>query len=104
MKNKGSMSGFLHECKVLTLPEPGSDDWLTTPDSDLEPLTSPGSTASCSGIDSLTIGCTATTEIVRKKRTLKIEIPSAARIPDSPSESETTVNRRKSMPRRSPFS
>ncbi|KAK9068254.1 hypothetical protein SSX86_012365 [Deinandra increscens subsp. villosa] len=101
MRNDGMMSEYLYECEVLTLPEPGSDDWFTSPDPVFELLkTSSGSTASCIDVDRQTIACTATTEIVRKKRTSKFEISAAAR--DSPA-LETAVNRRKGMPKRSPF-
>ncbi|KAI3829173.1 hypothetical protein L1987_03289 [Smallanthus sonchifolius] len=100
MRNNGMMSEYLHKCEVLTLPEPGSDDWFMTPDSVFEP-----------SVDRLTIACTATTEIVRRKRTSKFEISPAspeayipaARVANIPSVLETIGNRRKGMPRRSPF-
>ncbi|KAF5775535.1 hypothetical protein HanXRQr2_Chr13g0613141 [Helianthus annuus] len=100
MRNNGMMSEYLHECEILTLPEPGSDDWFISPDPVLEPVlssrASSGSTASCVDVDRLTIACTATTEIVRKKRTSKFEIPANNPV-------ETAVNRRKGLPRRSPL-
>lgn len=80
MRSEGMMSEYLHECEILTLPEQSSDDWLITPESVIESF----------GVDHLTIECT---EIVRKKRSSKFEIPVT----------ETTVNRRKGMPRRSPL-
>ncbi|GJV01716.1 putative PLATZ transcription factor family protein [Tanacetum coccineum] len=98
MKTNGLMSDYLRECKVLTLPEPGSEDGLLTPDSVLEPDMS-GSTGTC--IDHVSTSCTATTEIVRKKRTTKYESPVAARKCHAPV--EVAVNRRKSVPRRAPF-
>ncbi|KAI3504316.1 hypothetical protein L1887_32891 [Cichorium endivia] len=107
LRSEGMMSEYLHDCEVLTLPEPGSDDGLMTPESVLEPFvslrTSSGSSASYGGVDHLTIACTATTEIVRKKRTSKSGIPAAARKPVTPPPMEVTANRRKGMPCRSPF-
>ncbi|KVH91206.1 Protein of unknown function DUF597 [Cynara cardunculus var. scolymus] len=107
LRSEGMLSEYLHDCEVLTLPEMGSDDGLMTPESVLEPFvslrTSSGSSASCAGVDRLTIACTATTEIVRKKRTSKSAIPPASRKPVNPSAVETPANRRKGMPRRSPF-
>lgn len=107
LRSEGMMSEYLYDCKVLTLPELGSDDCFMTPDSFLEPFvslrTSSGSSVSYGGVDSLTIACTATTEVVRKKRTSKSAIPAAARKPVTPPAVEVTTNRRKGMPCRSPF-
>ncbi|KAI7737917.1 hypothetical protein M8C21_027383, partial [Ambrosia artemisiifolia] len=84
MTKEGMMSEYLHECEILTLPEPGSDDWLMTPDSVIAPFisltTSSHSTPNCT----------------------KVEIPAAAAARESITSPET-VNRRKGMPRRSPF-
>nr|XP_043630569.1 protein RGF1 INDUCIBLE TRANSCRIPTION FACTOR 1 [Erigeron canadensis] len=80
LRDKEMMSKYLHECKVLTLPEPGSEDGFMTPESVHEPVLLFGST-----------------EIVRKKRSSKYEVPTAELM------TETTVNRRKSMPCRSPI-
>ncbi|KAK1424953.1 hypothetical protein QVD17_20294 [Tagetes erecta] len=105
LRSQAMMSEYLYDCKVLTLPEAGSDDGLMTPDSVLEPFvslrTSSGSSATNSaGVDCRTIISTATTEIVRKKRTSK----SAVRPVDClPATSELSVNRRKGFPRRSPL-
>ncbi|KAL8263500.1 hypothetical protein R6Q59_021630 [Mikania micrantha] len=92
MSNEGMVSEYLHECEILTLPEPGSDEWLMSPDTIIEPF-----------VSLRTVAYATTTEIVRKKRTSKFEIPAASsKMIDSPV-SETTINRRKGMPRRSPF-
>ncbi|XP_076924726.1 protein RGF1 INDUCIBLE TRANSCRIPTION FACTOR 1-like [Bidens hawaiensis] len=40
MTSEGLMSGYLHECEVLTPQELSSDDWLMTPDSDIDPFVS----------------------------------------------------------------
>ncbi|KVH97101.1 Protein of unknown function DUF597, partial [Cynara cardunculus var. scolymus] len=112
LRSEGMMSEYLHDCEVLTLPEPGFDDGLMTPDSVLEPFvslrTSSGSSASCGaavvGFDCRTIASTATTEIVRKKRSSKSTIrPVAACLPVTSLPSEFSANRRKGVPRRSPF-
>ncbi|KAI3756827.1 hypothetical protein L1987_56650 [Smallanthus sonchifolius] len=100
MRSEGMMSEYLHECEILTLPEPGSDDWLMTPESVIEPFvslttSSSGLNTNCARVDHLTI--------VRKKRSSKFEISGAAREAIHPPELEATVNRRKGMPRRSPF-
>ncbi|KAI3693269.1 hypothetical protein L6452_33102 [Arctium lappa] len=107
LRSEGLLSEYLHDCEVLTLPEMGSDDVQMTPESVLKPLrTSSGSSATCAGVDRLTIACTATTEIVRKKRTSKCAIPppaAAAHKPVNPPAIESPASRRKGMPRRSPF-
>ncbi|XP_076913832.1 protein RGF1 INDUCIBLE TRANSCRIPTION FACTOR 1-like [Bidens hawaiensis] len=98
--SEGMMSEYLYDCEVLTLPEPGFDDGLMTPYSVLDPFvslrTSSGSSSTGAG-DCRTIISTATTEIV-KKRSSK----SGVRPVGSPSP-ELVVNRRKGLPRRSPF-
>ncbi|KAJ9563298.1 hypothetical protein OSB04_008458 [Centaurea solstitialis] len=102
LRSEGMMSEYLHECEVLTLPEPGFDDGLMTPDSVLEPFVSlrTSSGSSATGFDCRTIVSTATTEIVRKKRTSKSTIRSTA---VAVAAEELTANRRKGVPRRSPF-
>ncbi|KAF5732931.1 putative zinc ion binding protein [Tripterygium wilfordii] len=70
-QSEGGLSKFLLDCKFLTLSEPVLDDGLT-PDCVLEPassiLTSSGSGGSSGGVGCRTEWCTATTDIVRKKR------------------------------------
>ncbi|KAJ7950902.1 PLATZ transcription factor family protein [Quillaja saponaria] len=108
IKTKGSLAGFLFECKYLTLPEPGLDDGLMTPDSVLEPA---GSTRTSSGsggyggIDCRTLVCTATTEFVRKKRSSTSTYRPPCRPACSPvSEiSASLMNRRKGTPQRAPL-
>ncbi|XP_071739738.1 protein RGF1 INDUCIBLE TRANSCRIPTION FACTOR 1-like [Rutidosis leptorrhynchoides] len=106
LRSEGRLSEYLHDCEVLTLPEPGFDDGLMTPDSVLEPFTllrtSSGSSASYGAavgpVDCRTINSTA--EIVRKKRTSK---PRTSCIPVVSQPVDVSANRRKGFPRRSPF-
>ncbi|KAI5647445.1 hypothetical protein M9H77_33450 [Catharanthus roseus] len=71
------LSKYIYDCQNITLSEPGLDDGQMTPDTVLESAgsmrTESGSSGSGGmggGIDCCrTLGCTATTEIVRKKRT-----------------------------------
>ncbi|KAK9051557.1 hypothetical protein SSX86_028184 [Deinandra increscens subsp. villosa] len=102
------MSEYLYDCEVLSLPEPGSDDGLMTPDSVVSLWTSSGSSASngvaAGVVDCRTIISTATTEIVRKKRSSKSAANRAVGChPVTPPSSEVSVNRRKGFPRRSPL-
>ncbi|KAI3764740.1 hypothetical protein L2E82_14753 [Cichorium intybus] len=111
LRSEGMMSEYLHDCEVLTLPEPGFDDGLMTPDTVLEPFvslrTSSGSSASCGaaggGFDCRVIASTATTDIVRKKRSSKSAIRAAMCLQVNSQLSEFSGNRRKGVPRRSPF-
>ncbi|KAI3796674.1 hypothetical protein L1987_39353 [Smallanthus sonchifolius] len=111
LRSEGMMSDYLYDCEVLTLPaEAGFDDGLMTPDSVLEPFvslrTSSGSSASngaaVGGVDCRTIISTATTEIVRKKRSSKSAVRAGGCVPVSSPPSESG-NRRKGLPSRSPF-
>ncbi|CAL0304644.1 unnamed protein product [Lupinus luteus] len=107
---KGSLSGYLFECNYMPLPGSGLDDGLMTPDSVLEPAgsakTSSGS-GGYGGVDCITtLACTATTEIVRKKRTGA----SSSRPPCRPACSPVSEisaglmnNRRKGVPQRAPL-
>ena len=84
------------------------EDGLMTPDSVLEvPIrTSSSSSASYGFIDCRTLACTATTEIVRKKRTSKPRPKTrevTACVPVISPPPELAGNRRKSVPCRSPF-
>ncbi|KAJ9556457.1 hypothetical protein OSB04_011071 [Centaurea solstitialis] len=109
LTSEGLLSEYLHDCEILTLPEIGSDDALMTPDSVLEPFvslrtSSESSAGGLAGVDRLTIACTATTEIVRKKRTSKSAIPPPPPPkPENPPSVGTPASRRKGLPRRSPF-
>ncbi|KAF5731644.1 hypothetical protein HS088_TW18G00327 [Tripterygium wilfordii] len=106
-QDEGELSKFLLDGKFLTLTEAVLDDGLMTIDSVLEPASST-KTSSCSGgssggVECRTEWCTATTEIVRKKRSSL----SACR-PNFPPVSEISVgfmNRRKKnpQPQRSPL-
>ncbi|XP_059428472.1 protein RGF1 INDUCIBLE TRANSCRIPTION FACTOR 1 [Corylus avellana] len=109
IKTKGGISEYLFDCKTLSLPESGLDDGFMTPDSVLEPAgssrTSSGS-GGCSGVDCRTVACTATTEIVRKKRSsLSSAYRAVCRPVCSPvSEiSASLMNRRKGTPQRAPL-
>ncbi|PWA68552.1 PLATZ transcription factor family protein [Artemisia annua] len=102
--------GLLSKCvydyeEELAMPE---QDGLMTPDSVLEvPIrTSSSSSASYGFIDCRTLACTATTEIVRKKRTSRPkpktrEVTACVSVISPPP--EFAGNRRKSVPCRSPF-
>ncbi|KAJ0682472.1 putative transcription repressor PLATZ family [Helianthus annuus] len=111
LTSEGMLSEYLYDCEVLTLPEAGFDDGLMTPDSVLEPFislrTSSGSSASngaaVGGVDCRTIISTATTEIVRKKRSSKSAGRATECLPVTSMQSDFSVNRRKGLPRRSPF-
>ncbi|KAI5430617.1 hypothetical protein KIW84_034996 [Lathyrus oleraceus] len=109
VKTLGTLSGYLFECNYMPLSDSGLDDGLMTPDSVLEPAgsnrTSSGS-GGYGGVDCrTTLACTATTEIVRKKRSGC----STFRPPCRPACSPVTeiavnlMNRRKGNPQRAPL-
>ncbi|KAJ8749021.1 hypothetical protein K2173_013464 [Erythroxylum novogranatense] len=107
MRSKGPcrLSGFLFDCKFLPLAEPGSDDDFPTPDSILEPAGSTRTSSSSDmseGVGCRILACTATTEIVRKKRssltTCRQILP--RNISDM---SGGLMNRRKKTPNRAPL-
>ncbi|GAB4844339.1 hypothetical protein Ancab_037703 [Ancistrocladus abbreviatus] len=115
LRTEGGISNHLLECSYLPLPELGReiysafDNGLMTPDSVLEPAGSVGTSSGSSGgstggVGCRTIGCTATTEIVRKKRS-SLSVGRAGRRPAcSPAAGDGPANRRKiSTPRRSPL-
>eukprot|EP00256_Glycine_max_P068799 XP_025983394.1 uncharacterized protein LOC100797977 isoform X1 [Glycine max] len=103
VRTTDSLCGYLFECNYLPLLESGLDDGLMmTPDSVLEPSGSGG----YGGVDCrTTLACTATTEIVRKKRTGG----AAFRLPFRPACSPVSeisaclMNRRKGNPQRAPL-
>ncbi|MBA0737002.1 hypothetical protein Gogos_010485 [Gossypium gossypioides] len=99
LRTEDGVSKFLFECNFLPLPEAGSEDYgLVTPDSVLEPSGSTGS----GGYGEVSLTSTATTEIVRKKRSsLKACRPAC---PPTVSEvSGSLMNRRKKTPQRAPL-
>ncbi|XP_073158271.1 protein RGF1 INDUCIBLE TRANSCRIPTION FACTOR 1-like [Henckelia pumila] len=109
LESGGKLSMYLRKCEFLTLPEMGLDEGRMTPDSVLEP---DGSVKTESGSSSgALVGClnlssTATTEIVRKKRSNLSRIRSGLRAACGPvSEmSDSMMNRsRKGTPHRSPL-
>ncbi|KAG6680277.1 hypothetical protein I3842_13G033700 [Carya illinoinensis] len=110
IRTKGGVSEYLSDFKSLSLPAAGLDDgsMTMTPESVLEPAgssrTSSGS-GGYGGVDCKTLGSTATTEIVRKKRSNLSVYRAACRPVSSPvSEiSASLMNRRKGTPQRSPL-
>ncbi|KAK7395633.1 hypothetical protein VNO78_16197 [Psophocarpus tetragonolobus] len=110
MRTTGSLCGYLLECNYLPLPEP--DDGLMTPDTVLEPAgsvrTSSGSGGYGGGVDCRTaLACTATTEIVRKKRTgaggAGFRQPCRPACSPVSEISAGLMNRRKGNPQRAPL-
>ncbi|RXH93482.1 hypothetical protein DVH24_014058 [Malus domestica] len=108
IRTEGGLSKYLRECKFMALPESGLDDGLMTPDSVLKPAgstrTSSGSYG-CGEVSCLALACTATTEIVRKKRSNMAAYPAACRpvfLPVSEI-SARLMNRRKGTPHRAPL-
>ncbi|KAK2979969.1 hypothetical protein RJ640_006777 [Escallonia rubra] len=108
LRTEGEISEHLYECEVLTLPEPVFDDGTTTPDSVLEPAVSLRTTSASSGsgcgggggVNCRALACTATTEVVRKKRSSMSAYRAACRPVFSPA---SEANRRKGTPQRSPL-
>ncbi|KAH7862994.1 hypothetical protein Vadar_011923 [Vaccinium darrowii] len=99
------LQDIIFNCEHLTLPELGLDDGQMTPDSTLEPpgsfRTSSGSSGA-GGIGCRTLGCTATTEVVVRKKRSNV---SSFR-PICPPVSEISaglLSRRKGTPQRSPL-
>ncbi|KAF3440015.1 hypothetical protein FNV43_RR18293 [Rhamnella rubrinervis] len=105
VRTEGGLSKYLYECKFLSLPDPGFDDGLMTPDSVLEPTGSAQTSSESGGsggVGCRTLLCTATTEFVRKKRSSASAIRSTCRPVCSPV-SEISVGRRKGNPQRAPL-
>ncbi|KAF5952900.1 hypothetical protein HYC85_010844 [Camellia sinensis] len=116
LRTEGKLSSYIFECLYLTLPESGFDDGQMTPDTVLEQAgslrTSSGSSGSggvAGEVGCRTMGCTATTEIARKKRSSvsasRPEFRPEFRPVCAPG-SEISVgmmNRRKATPHRSPL-
>ncbi|CAA7044617.1 unnamed protein product [Microthlaspi erraticum] len=109
MRQRG-LSGFLRVCEILRLTDEGTS---TTPSSTLEPTgstrTSSGSGGNGGGGGDVfwcqALACTATSEIVRKKRS---SLTSCRRVTTavSPTIMETPasfLNRRKKTPQRAPL-
>lgn len=112
----GGLSDHLFECKYLPLPDSGLEEGLNlmTPDSVLEPAgsnrTSSGSGHAAGAVDCRALACTATTEIVRKKRSATGHGGGSGNRPSCRTGctpvSEITVglmNRRKGTPHRAPL-
>ncbi|KAL3833115.1 hypothetical protein ACJIZ3_007851 [Penstemon smallii] len=105
------LSKYLRKCEFLALLDPGLDDRQMTPDSILEPTgsvrTESGS-SSCAATELANcpfLSSTATTEVVKKKRTnlsgFRSDHGPACR-PVS-GNSDSLINRRKGTPQRSPL-
>ncbi|KAE8727506.1 putative disease resistance protein [Hibiscus syriacus] len=96
------VSKFLFECNFLPLPEVGSEDGLVTPDSVLEPSGSTKTSSGSGACGEVSFNSTATTEIVRKKRSsLKACRPTCP--PTVSGVSGSLINRRKKTPQRAPL-
>ncbi|CAK8563797.1 unnamed protein product [Lathyrus sativus] len=72
MKTLGTLSGYLFECNYMPLSDSEHDNCLMTPDSVLEPVGLNQTLSGSGGYGGMdcrtTLACTATTEIIRKKR------------------------------------
>ncbi|XP_057981480.1 protein RGF1 INDUCIBLE TRANSCRIPTION FACTOR 1 isoform X2 [Malania oleifera] len=130
IRTEGGLSRYLFDCECLPLSEPAGrdmfcdlDDDQMTPDSVLDQSTSVRTSSESGGSGGVwckTLACTATTEIVRKKRSSvpvhraacrprPVCLPvteAAAAAEEAEAEAETRAvmgNRRKRTPHRSPF-
>ncbi|KAL6565866.1 hypothetical protein OROHE_004921 [Orobanche hederae] len=92
------LSKYLRDCEFLTLSEPGSYDGQMTPDSVLEHAGSVRTDSDLS--ESPPLICTATTEVVRKKRSNLTGLRPACGPAYRP---VSEINRRKGTPHRSPL-
>lgn len=92
----------------MELPEPGSEEGLATPDSVLEQdgsVRTSSDSGGYGGVGCKALICTATTEIVRKKRSSVSAYRVACR-PEYSTGSEISggiINRRKGTPQRAPL-
>ncbi|KAL3536990.1 hypothetical protein ACH5RR_000356 [Cinchona calisaya] len=104
LESGGKLLSYVYKCESITLPEPGLDDGQMTPDTVLEPAGSmrtesgsSGSGGNAGGVGCTTLACTATTEIVRKKRSsISAVRPVCGPVLE-------ISNRRKTTPQRSPL-
>ncbi|GAU13025.1 hypothetical protein TSUD_173250 [Trifolium subterraneum] len=109
VKTLGSLSGHLYQCNYMPLSDSGLDDGLMTPDTVLEPSGSNRTSSGSGGYGIVdckaTLACTATTEVVRKKRTGLSTFRPPCRPACSPvSEISTNMmNKRKGNPHRAPL-
>lgn len=106
LRSERKLSVYLRKCEFLVLPD-SLDDGQMTPDSVLEPGSMQTDSGSSSGglTECLHLSSTATTEIVRKKRSSLPVSPSGFRPACRPASriSESMMNRRKGTPHRSPL-
>lgn len=112
LKTEGKLTEYIYRCDYMTLPEPGLDDGQMTPDTILEPVGSVGTESGSSGsggaaeeVGCRTVLCTATTEIVRKKRSTLSAFRSVFQPGCGPGSgiAVSMMNRRKGTPQRSPL-
>ncbi|PON61901.1 B-box-type zinc finger [Trema orientale] len=111
IRTEGGLSNYLFECKFLSLPEPGPEDGMITPDSVLEPSGSARTSSGSGGNGSVgcrNLACTAATadQIVRKKRSSVSAYRAACRpvcSPVSEISAAALMNRRKGNPQRAPL-
>ncbi|KAK4379418.1 hypothetical protein RND71_001280 [Anisodus tanguticus] len=109
LNTEGKLTKYIYRCDYMTLPEPGLDDGQMTPDTVLEPVgsvrTESGSSGSAGEVGCRTVGCTATTEIVRKKRSTFNAFRSVFQPSCGPGSGMMVhmMNRRKGTPQRSPL-
>ncbi|KAG8391634.1 hypothetical protein BUALT_Bualt01G0207800 [Buddleja alternifolia] len=111
LENGCKLSLYLRNCEFMSLPDPSLDDGQMTPDSVLEPAgslrTESGSSSGglAGFIDCPNLTCTATTEVVRKKRSNLSGLrtgcgPACKPVPEF---TYGMMNRRKGTPHRSPL-
>lgn len=98
LRTEGGVSNYITKREQITLPELGPDDGQMTPDSVLEQTAESASAESCeASLREFT--CTATTQIVRRKRS---SFPTFRR--PAKQMTATMSNRRKAnLPQRSPL-
>ncbi|KAK8538961.1 hypothetical protein V6N13_022103 [Hibiscus sabdariffa] len=103
LRTEDGVSRFLFECNFLPLPEAASEDGLVTPDSVLEPSGSTKTSSGSGACGEVSLNSTATTEVVRRKRS-SLKPCRGPTCPPTVSEgSGSLMNRRKKTPQRAPL-